>query len=240
MKSTNPFLTNNNQQDNTFQSEVMDTFSAKGALNKTLFGLLYIIALTVVIMATPLLYLAANLYLPIMIISLVVIFMMSFAIRKDIRKAKTYFWIYATLEAILLSTFVATMNYIAPGVGFSALIVTFFIVLFMYFLYQVAPNLINTLTPVFMVVVSALFFLVMIDLFVGLFGASFLPYDNIAFIVILTVISSFSIAVDFRQIDVMERLSLPKEYEYLGALGLLISIIWTYINVVNLLARLRD
>ncbi len=131
--------------------------------------------------------------------------------------------------------FVAVAEILLPGVGITAALITFGIVIGMYLVYQIAPNLIRTLTPIFMVAIGVLGFLFLIDYIATIFGGGFLPYDSLGFAILLLAISSFSIAMDFRAIDEMDKANLPKDYEWMGALGLLTSIVWTFINVIRLL-----
>ncbi len=240
MKTSNPFLKGTSQNVGTGISSV--GYSAKGATNKTLLGLA-IMALIIIIASssTTLLSIISTFYLPIAIGTSIAMIVLGMQVSRDPSKAKTLFFVYSILEGLLLSVFVYAAEMILPGVGISAAFITFLIVLFMYTLYKLSPGLIRTLTPVIMGVVFVLGILFLINFVFAIFGASFLPYDSVGFILVLLVISSFSIAMDFRQIDVMNHLGLPKEYEWVGALGLLTSIVWTFINVIRLLlARSND
>ncbi len=240
MKTSNPFLKGTSQN---VGAGISDTgYTAKGATNKTLLGLAVMALIIIVTLSSNfLLSLIAVLYLPLSIGTIIAMIYLSIQVRKDPSKAKTLFFTYSILEGLLLSIFVYAAESILPGIGITAAFITFLIVLFMYTLYKLSPGLIRTLTPVIMGVIFVLGFLFLINFVFAIFGASFLPYDSAGFIFILLIISSFSIAMDFRQIDVMNHLGLPKEYEWVGALGLLTSIVWTFINVIRLLlARNND
>lgn len=63
---------------------------------------------------------------------------------------------------------------------------------------------------------------------------------GIAFSVIVCLIAAFNLILDF---DFVERASanlLPKYYEWYGAFGLLVTIVWLYIEILRLLAKLRS
>lgn len=53
-------------------------------------------------------------------------------------------------------------------------------------------------------------------------------------------LASYSLAVDFDSIDQAVRMGAPEKYSWLLAHGLIVSLVWLYIEIVRLLARLRD
>ncbi len=240
MKTSNPFLNGSSQN---ISGGISDTgYTAKGATNKTILGLAVMAIVMLISLSSKfILAMISTLYIPIAIGTSIAMIVLGMKVARDPSKAKTLFFTYAILEGLLLSVFVYAAEYYLPGVGITAAFITFLIVLFMYTLYKLAPGLIRTLTPVIMAVIGVLGILFLINFIASIFGASFLPYDSVGFVLILLVISSFSIAMDFRQIDVMNHLGLPKDYEWIGALGLMTSIVWTFINVIRLLlARNND
>ncbi|MDC5698988.1 Bax inhibitor-1/YccA family protein [Intrasporangium calvum] len=53
-------------------------------------------------------------------------------------------------------------------------------------------------------------------------------------------LASYSLAVDFDSIDNAVRVGAPQKYSWLLAHGLIVSVVWLYIEIARLLARLRD
>jgi uncharacterized YccA/Bax inhibitor family protein len=53
-------------------------------------------------------------------------------------------------------------------------------------------------------------------------------------------LASYSLAIDFDSIDHAVRVGAPQKYSWLLAHGLIVSIVWLYIEFVRLFARLRD
>ena len=53
-------------------------------------------------------------------------------------------------------------------------------------------------------------------------------------------LASYSLAVDFDSIDNAVRLGAPQKYSWLLAHGLIVTLVWLYIEIARLLARLRD
>ena len=63
---------------------------------------------------------------------------------------------------------------------------------------------------------------------------------GIGFSVLVVVIAALNLILDF---DLIERGShglLPKEYEWYGAFGLMVSLIWLYLEILRLLAKLNS
>ncbi|HRC12904.1 MAG: Bax inhibitor-1/YccA family protein [Actinomycetales bacterium] len=53
-------------------------------------------------------------------------------------------------------------------------------------------------------------------------------------------LASYSLAIDFDSVEQGVRMGAPQKYSWLFAHGLIVSLVWLYIEIVRLLARLRD
>ncbi len=53
-------------------------------------------------------------------------------------------------------------------------------------------------------------------------------------------LASYSLAVDFDSVDSAVRMGAPQQFSWLLGHGLIVSLVWLYIEIVRLLARLRD
>ena len=53
-------------------------------------------------------------------------------------------------------------------------------------------------------------------------------------------LASYSLAIDFDSIDTAVRAGVPQKYSWLLAHGLIVSLVWLYLEILRLLARLRD
>jgi uncharacterized YccA/Bax inhibitor family protein len=53
-------------------------------------------------------------------------------------------------------------------------------------------------------------------------------------------LASYSLALDFDNIDQAVRAQLPEKYSWLLAHGLIVSLVWLYLEILRLLARMRD
>ena len=75
-------------------------------------------------------------------------------------------------------------------------------------------------------------------------GLSFLSINNsslfsIGFSLFVVVIASLNLVLDFDFIEEGAEKGAPKYMEWYGAFGLLVTLIWLYIEMLHLLAKLR-
>jgi uncharacterized YccA/Bax inhibitor family protein len=63
---------------------------------------------------------------------------------------------------------------------------------------------------------------------------------GIAFSVFVCVIAAMNLALDFDFIDRGAKAGLSKDYEWVAAVGLLVTIVWLYLEILRLLAKLRQ
>ena len=85
----------------------------------------------------------------------------------------------------------------------------------------------------------------LINFIMGFFGHS-LPFItgssplSIGISAVIVVIAALSLLLDFDFIQRAEENLLPKHFEWYGAFGLMVTLVWLYIEILNLLAKLRD
>jgi uncharacterized YccA/Bax inhibitor family protein len=87
--------------------------------------------------------------------------------------------------------------------------------------------------------------LYLVSFVVSLFGAnvSFLSSSSgfgILFSLFVAGLAAFNLALDFDFIEQGEKLALPRRMEWFAALGLLVTLVWLYLEVLRLLAKLRE
>ena len=62
---------------------------------------------------------------------------------------------------------------------------------------------------------------------------------GIAFSVFVVIIAALNLVLDFDMIETGVRMSAPKYMEWYGALGLMVTLIWLYLEFLRLLANSR-
>ena len=62
---------------------------------------------------------------------------------------------------------------------------------------------------------------------------------GIGFSVVVVIIASLNLVLDFDFIENAAKYGCPKYMEWYGAFGLMVTLIWLYIEILRLLAKLR-
>jgi len=95
--------------------------------------------------------------------------------------------------------------------------------------------------------IMAILLLYVIGFFMGLFGTGLSILDprnsslaSIGFSVLVVAIGAFSLVIDFDFIEEGAERGAPKYMEWYGAFGLLVTLIWLYVEILRLIAKLRN
>ena len=93
----------------------------------------------------------------------------------------------------------------------------------------------------------AIFLIYVIGFFMGLFGTGLSILDprnsslaSIGFSVFIVAIGAFCLVIDFDFIEEGSEKGAPKYMEWYGAFGLLVTLIWLYVEILRLIAKLRN
>lgn len=82
--------------------------------------------------------------------------------------------------------------------------------------------------------------------FIGHFFHYAVPVINtssnfgILFSLVVVVIAALNLIIDFDFIEQGARNMLPKDYEWYGAFGLMVTIVWLYIEILKLASKFMD
>jgi uncharacterized YccA/Bax inhibitor family protein len=151
--------------------------------------------------------------------------------------------IYAILEGLFLGAISAVINAQYPGVAFQAVLLTIGTLFSMLFLYRSGRI---RATPRFrrgvMMATGAVFFTYLISWILGLLGmqVGFMHSTGPIGIVInlvIIVIAALNLIMDFDFIEKGSQMGAPKYMEWYGAFGLMVTLIWLYIEFLRLLSR---
>ena len=91
---------------------------------------------------------------------------------------------------------------------------------------------------------GAIFVLYMISFVMGFFGSS-IPFIHesgllgIGFSLFVVVIAALNLVLDFDFIENAAEQGAPKFLEWYGAFGLIVTLVWLYLEILRLLAKLR-
>jgi uncharacterized YccA/Bax inhibitor family protein len=82
--------------------------------------------------------------------------------------------------------------------------------------------------------------------FIGHFFGMQVPFINsssnigIGVSLLVTVVAALNLIIDFDFIEKGAQSMLPKDYEWYGAFGLMVTIVWLYLEILKLLAKISD
>lgn len=155
--------------------------------------------------------------------------------------------LYALAEGVLLGALSAAYNVQFKGIVFQAISMTILVFFVMLFIYK--TGLIRVTRGLMIAVVSAtgaiaLFYLV--SLLIGLFGGniSYLTGSTplaIGINVVICAVAAFNFLLDFHQIDQLtSAYTAPKYMEWYCAFGLMVTLVWMYIELLRLLSKLQS
>lgn len=157
--------------------------------------------------------------------------------------------IYAICEGAMLGLLSFLFEAVYSGIVISAVLVTFTIFGVMLLLYS--TNIIKV-TGRFMRAMSTIGISILVISLIYLISALINP--NNALIMALTqntglmilisgfilLYGAFMLAIDFEQVNRIVNYGFDKKYEWVAALGLMVTIVWIYVEVIRLLAILSD
>ncbi len=154
--------------------------------------------------------------------------------------------LYALLEGLVLGSVSAIFELRWPGLPIQAVSLTFGVLLVLLLAYR--SRLIPVTDKFRIGIVAAtggiaLFYLAQFIL--GFFGIHFTAVNGsgpigIGFSVLVVIIASLNLVLDFDLIERGSQAGAPKYMEWYGAFGLMVTLIWLYFEMLRLLSKLRD
>lgn len=241
-KSSNPILSNM-EKDIALTSSAPMTVS--GTISKT-FILLLIAAISALAVIYEALMGYADKVMTIMTVSLVVGLITGLAGSFVPKWTKYLAPVYAFAEGALLAALSLILETKFPGIAVQAISGTFVAFLVMLTLYKTgAIKATEKFRSTMMTALTTIVILYVINL-VGAFFHFQIPFISgstpmsIVFSLIVVTVASLMLILDFDFIEKGAQNALPKDYEWYGSFGLLITLVWMYIEILNLLAKLRN
>ena len=153
---------------------------------------------------------------------------------------------YAILEGLFLGGISAMFEAQYPGLVFNAICLTFGVLFSLLFAYQTGfiKATENFKLGIFAATGSiALIYLV--NMVMSFFGSG-IPLIHssgifgIGFSLVVVGIAALNLVLDFDFIENGAEKGAPKYMEWVGALGLMVTLVWLYIELLRLLAKLQD
>jgi len=154
--------------------------------------------------------------------------------------------IYALCEGLVLGGISALLERTYPGIAIQAMGLTFGVTAVMLMLYRTG---VLRATPKFTVGVVAatggIFVVYMVDLVLGMFGRH-VPLLNsagplgIGVSAVIVVIAALNLILDFDFVETGVHARAPKYMEWYGAFGIMVTLVWMYMEILRLLSKVRQ
>ncbi|THF84221.1 Bax inhibitor-1/YccA family protein [Cohnella fermenti] len=154
--------------------------------------------------------------------------------------------IYAVLEGVFLGALSASYEYVYNGITLQAALLTMCVFVALLLAYK--SRLIRATENFKLGVFSATMGIMLVYLLsfvLGLFGIE-VPYlhDNsvigIIISLVIVVVAALNLVLDFDFIEAGAQGGAPKYMEWYGAFGLMVTLVWLYVEMLRLLAKLRS
>lgn len=154
--------------------------------------------------------------------------------------------VYAASEGLVLGGISAMFEKAYPGIAIQAISATFMALFSMLFLYRIGAikctDKFRSVLFISTLSIAGIYFINLIGSFFGMqIPQIFTPSSiGIGFSLVVIVIASLNLIIDFDFIERGAQSLLGKSYEWYGAFGLMVTLVWLYIEILNLLAKLRE
>lgn len=254
-QSNNPFFKNKEfsghetayyttESSNATVIDYNNTMTVNGAMGKT--AILFVLLLLGAGVPFYLIAQGMSFYGP-AIVSFVIALILSIVVGFTPKQARYLAPAYALFEGVVIGSLSILFEvYVKPGIVLQAVGGTFvtFIVCLLLYRFRIVK-----VTERFKSVVLAAtlaigtYYLISIVLSWG-FGISLFHHGNslmsIGFSIFVIVIAALNLFMDFNMIEEGAQRRLPKYMEWFGAMGLMITMIWLYLEFLKLLAKLNS
>ena len=156
--------------------------------------------------------------------------------------------IYALLEGLALGGISAMAEMRYPGIGIQTVSLTFGTLFVLLFLYR--SGVIKVTDKLRLGIVAAtggIAALYLIEMVMGLFGGGmhFAAINGsgalgIGFSVVVVAVAALNLVLDFDFIEQGVSVGAPKYMEWYGAFGIMVTLIWLYLEILRLLSKTRS
>ena len=154
--------------------------------------------------------------------------------------------IYALLEGLVLGGLSSILDLRYPGIGIQAVSLTFGTLFVLLLAYR--SGLIKVTEKFRLGIIAAtggvmVFYL--LEMVLGFFGFHFTSISGsgligIGFSLIVVAIAALNLVLDFDFIERGVQFGAPKYMEWYGAFGIMVTLVWLYLEILRLLSKMRS
>lgn len=157
---------------------------------------------------------------------------------------------YAILEGLFVGAISAYFNFLFqekyPGIITHAVLITFAVAASMYLLFTLRIiKVTDKLRSIIFVATASIAVFYLLTWILSFFGIqfAFLTTDStfgIIFSLAVIAIAALNLVLDFDMIEKGSEMGAPKYMEWYGAFGLLVTLVWLYLEILRLLAKMNS
>lgn len=153
---------------------------------------------------------------------------------------------YSVFEGVLLGAISHVFERVYPGIVIQAVAGTAFVAGGMLFVYKIgAIRVTPRLTRIVVGATIGVFGLMLVNLVAYLFTSDGLGLRSggplaIIFSLVCIVIAAYNLVLDFDMIERGIRQGAPEKFAWYAAFGLVLTLVWLYVEILRLLSYLRD
>lgn len=152
---------------------------------------------------------------------------------------------YALAQGLVLGGITAVFEVMYPGIAVQAVLATLGVFLLMLMLYKnKIIQVSERFTQIMMFALGGVFLTYLAGMIAGFFGVNFAIFGNgplgIAFSAVVAGVAALSLLFDFELIEQGVKQHAPKFMEWYASFGLLVTLVWLYIEILRLIAKLRS
>lgn len=239
MRSTSNPVFRSISRSETYTSSDVATYG--GMITKTLFLLLIAVGAGFL----SIMYIPVETLYTMLFGAMIVGFISVIIASRSVRLAMPFSILYSLAEGVLLGIITAIFESIIPGIAFTAImgtLVIFFVMLFLY-----ASRTIRVTDRfrriMFSVMLGLLVFFIIFGI-LSLFGGTMMtnimlnPQIALGVGAIMIIIGALMLTLDFERAESIVESGADKRYEWVVSLGLLVTIVWIYIEILRFVAIL--
>ena len=153
---------------------------------------------------------------------------------------------YALLEGLVLGGLSAVVDLRYPGIAIQAVGLTFGTLFVLLLAYR--SGLIKVTQKFRLGVIAAtggIMLLYLLEMVLGFFGIQFVSINGagaigIGFSLLVVGIAALNLVLDFDFVEQGVRYGAPKYMEWYGAFGIMVTLVWLYLEILRLLSKMRS
>lgn len=225
-------------------SSSADSMTVNGSIMKTfILGLVFILTSFIVMSYLPNFYGSLN---AVMMASIIGAFIVGLIISFVPKTAPVLSVVYAVLESVVVTVISIVLNQKYNGIVFEAVAYTMIAFFTMLILYRIGViKATETFKSVIITATAAIAISYVILFILSFFGIR--PnwfYGNsslsIGINAVIIVVAALNLILDFDFIEKGSSMNMPKYMEWYAAFGLILTIIWLYLEILRILSKIKS